>query len=133
MKSFVNRVDQLVLKYLPDPFVIALLLTLLVYGLALLSTTHTVFELSAYWYSSFWNLLKFTLQMALILATGYALSQAPVFQKLLLLLARTMNSYPRAIVGVTLIAGIASLLNWGFGLVVGAIIAKKLIQIYPTI
>ncbi len=131
MKSFINRVDHLVLRYLPDPFVIALLLTLFVYAMAYLTTEFSTYYLSVYWFDNFWKLLQFTLQMALILATGYALSQAPIFQKLLSLLAGLMNTYSKAIVGITLIAGIASLINWGFGLVIGAIVAKKLIQIYP--
>src|SRR4051794_21895210 len=57
-------------RWIPDAFVFALLATALVMIAALASGAHPV-QLLEIWGGGFWELLQFTLQMALIIITGY--------------------------------------------------------------
>ena len=65
------------------------------------------------------------MQMALVLVTGHTMASSSVFKKILSNMASKLSSPRQAIVVVTLVSTIACILNWGFGLVIGAILQKK--------
>ena len=125
-----NRVakpfTKLVERYLPDPFVFVILLTLLSFIVASLFTPSTPTQVLAAWGGGFWNLLQFAMQMLLVLLTGYMLASTPVMRSILNKLATLANSPAKAIILVTLVSLLASWLNWGFGLVIGALFAKAI-------
>lgn len=88
------------------------------------SSTTRVVKLLTFWQEGFFGLLGFTLQMIMILVFGYSLA---VFSPINRVLTR-IGSQPRNLTdgtfltaSITLIAGI---LNWGFGLIIGAIMAR---------
>ena len=112
-------------KYTPDSFVFALLLTLFVYGLGILLTDHGPFQLIRDWYGGFWNLLAFSMQMVLILVTGYALASAPAIERLMTRLAAVPSSGAQGVALVGLVAGLLGWLNWGLSLIAGALLARK--------
>src|SRR5699024_12241647 len=62
--------DRVIRRYLPDAFLFAVVLTLLVYVLGFSFTGHTPFELVQFWGDGFWDLLEFGMQMTLIVVTG---------------------------------------------------------------
>ncbi len=126
MEKLTNFFTELMRKYLPDPFVFAIGLTLLTFVLALLIEDISFIDLTTAWGTGFWDLLAFTTQMAVILAMGYVLATAPITDKLLNRIASLVHTPKAAIIVATLVGGIGSYLNWGFGLVIGGIIAKKL-------
>ena len=64
--------------------------------------------------------------MALILVTGVTLADAPLIKKLLTKLAALPTHQAGAAITVFLTAAIGSWLNWGFGLVVGALVAREI-------
>lgn len=125
-KKFTNGCVNLVQKYLPDPFIFAVLLTFFVLVLGVVLTGQSPLAMTVHWSKGMWTLLAFSMQMALVLVTGHALANAPSFKKGLKTLARIPKSPTQAIVLVTLISTIACWINWGFGLVIGAIFAKEL-------
>jgi short-chain fatty acids transporter len=65
------------------------------------------------------------MQMAMILVTGTILATAPLFKKGLGKLASIPKNKIQAIIWVSVIGLVASFINWGFGLVIGAIFAKE--------
>jgi len=117
---------ELMRRYLPDPFVFAIGLTLLTMALAVIVQGQAITALTTSWGKGFWALLAFTTQMAVILAMGYVLATAPLTDRLLERLVSRVDSPRMAIIVATLVGGIGSYLNWGFGLVVGGIVARKL-------
>ncbi len=121
-KPFVKLVD----RYLPDPYIFVLLLTVVVFAAAVLVEQQPVMTVLMQWGDGFWGLLSFSMQMLLVLVTGFMLASTPVVKRLLDRLARLASSPGKAIVLVTLVSLSASWLNWGFGLVVGALFAKAL-------
>lgn len=125
-RRFTNVCVTLVQKYLPDPFLFAVILTILVFGMGIFSTGQSAMEMVGHWSGGFWSLLGFAMQMALVLVTGHTLAQAPVIKKGLRNLASVPKTPGAAIFAVTLVSLIASWINWGFGLVIGALYAKEL-------
>jgi short-chain fatty acids transporter len=121
--SFFNRIMQ---RYLPDPFLFVIILTFVVFGLGLIFTDSGPYQMVQHWGGGFWGLLTFSMQMVLVLVTGHVLASSNVFKKGLGALASLAKSPGQAIVIVTVVSMIASLINWGFGLVIGALFAKEL-------
>lgn len=121
-KPLVKLVD----RYLPDPYIFVLLLTLVVLIAAVVAEHKTPLEVINYWGDGFWTLLSFSMQMLLVLVAGFMLASSPPIKKLLDAIAGFAKSAPQAIMLVTLVSLAASWINWGFGLVVGALFAKAL-------
>lgn len=127
MLRFLSRpATRLMERWLPDAFIFVLVLTLITM-LAAVTVQHTdPITLINYWGNGFWALLPFSMQMLLVLVTGYILASSPPVKRLLTTLAKQANSGGAAIIMVTLVSLTASWINWGFGLVVGAIFAREL-------
>jgi len=112
-------------RYIPDPYLYALLLTFITVAAALIWTTASPVQIVTAWYDGVWAILAFAMQMALILSTGVALAAAPPVKKLLHRLASLPTRQSGAAVTVFLTGAFASWLNWGFGLVAGALVARE--------
>ncbi|MGL6010830.1 MAG: TIGR00366 family protein, partial [Shewanella oncorhynchi] len=112
-KPLVKLVD----RYLPDPYIFVLLLTLVVLIAAVVAEHKTPLEVINYWGDGFWTLLSFSMQMLLVLVAGFMLASSPPIKKLLDAIAGLAKSAPQAIILVTLVSLAASWINWGFGLV----------------
>ncbi len=125
-KKFTNGCVAVVNKYLPDPFLFAVILTFVVFVLGIIFTGQGPLAMVMHWSGGFWNLLAFSMQMVLVLVTGNAMAQAPVFKKLLRSTALAARTPARAIMITTFVATVASFVNWGFGLVIGALLAKEM-------
>ncbi|WP_019701945.1 short-chain fatty acid transporter [Paracidovorax oryzae] len=117
---------ELMRRYLPDPFVFAILLTLLTMALAFGVESRPIDAVVQDWGKGFWSLLAFTTQMAVILVMGYVLAAAPIVDRFLDRIAARVSTPRQAIIVATIVGGVGSYLNWGFGLVIGGIMARKL-------
>ncbi|MCR8849944.1 short-chain fatty acid transporter [Rossellomorea sp. SC111] len=126
MKGLISLSNKIMQRYLPDPFLFVVILTLVVFGLGLIFTESSSLEMVQFWGDGFWSLLAFSMQMVLVLVTGYVLASSPLFKRFLGFLASFAKSPGSAIVIVTVVSMIASWINWGFGLVIGALFAKEL-------
>jgi short-chain fatty acids transporter len=113
-------------RYLPDAFLFAVVLTLITFVLTAIFVTPNVVELIGAWYAGLWSILTFALQMALILLTGYVVAQSPPVARFLDWLASKPRNQGQALALTVVVASIASLINWGFGLVVAAIMARSI-------
>jgi short-chain fatty acids transporter len=126
MTKLTGFFTELMRRYLPDPFVFAIILTLLTMILAMLVEGKAPLDIVNSWGKGFWALLAFTTQMAVILTMGYVLAAAPLTDRLLNKIVSRVHSPHTAIIVATLAGCVGSYLNWGFGLIIGGIIAKKL-------
>jgi len=71
------------------------------------------------------GLLKFGMQMCLILVTGHALASSPPVSRALDWLAGRAKSPAMAVGLVALVAVTLGVLNWGLGLIAGALMARR--------
>ena len=117
---------RLVGRWLPEPFVFAIVLTFVAALLAMPICHQTPLEVVEHWGGGVWNLLAFAMQMALVLVCGSALASAPAVRRGIDALARIPKSPTGAIALVTVVSALACWLNWGFGLIVGVVFAKAI-------
>ncbi|MCB9536312.1 MAG: short-chain fatty acid transporter [Myxococcales bacterium] len=123
-------------RWVPDPFAIALALTLITFALAWGLTDHGPAALLGQWGGrlvggeltgaelGFWRLLAFGMQMCLILVTGFALASTRAARAAIRWLADRPQTPGQAITLTALVAMAAAYVNWGLGLIVGALLAR---------
>lgn len=117
---------RLMERWLPDAFIFVIVLTLIAALAAILGQGTSPVDLVRIWGTGFWELLSFAMQMLLVLVTGYILASSPPVRRVLARLAGLARSRGGAILLVSVVSLAASWINWGFGLVVGAIFAREL-------
>ena len=120
-----NVFISLVQRWLPRPFTLSIILSGLVGVLGMMICGKSAADMVNYWGKGFFGLFPFTMQMVLIVVTGHALASAPVVQSMLGALASVPRGPKSAIFIVGFISCLVSYINWGFGLVIGALIAKE--------
>lgn len=132
LKTLTGLFDRLVQRYLPDAFLFAIILTFLVFVIGIIFTDSGPVDMINHWGTGFWDLLAFTMQMALVVITGYILANAPVIKSFLAGLSKLAKTPAHAIMLVTFVSAIACLINYGFGLVVGALFAIHVAKQVPS-
>lgn len=125
-KKFTNGCVHMVNRFLPDPFIFCIILTVVVFIGAIPATGAKPLQIIDAWGIGVWNLLAFSMQMALVLVLGSSLANAPVVKRGISRIAGIAKSPVQGIIVVTFFSLIACWINWGFGLVVGAILAKEI-------
>ncbi len=121
-------------RFVPDPFVLAIALTLLTAILALFlpgtfsdrgDISLPIAILDSWWGNGgLWKLLEFSMQMSLILVTGYALAASTPVKALINGIASLPASTASGAMLVAFVAILTGLINWGLALVVGALLAR---------
>jgi short-chain fatty acids transporter len=126
-KFFTKMVD----KYLPDPLVFAMILTILTFLLGVGLTDTTPVEMVGFWGDGFWGLLAFAMQMALVVVSGHAMASSPLLRRWMGNIASVAKTPAQGVMLVTFMAAFCSIINWGFGLVVGALFAREVARRVP--
>ena len=127
-KKFTNGCVRVVNRWLPDAFLFAVILTIVVFLGAMAATGMGPITMLEKWGNDagFWGLLSFAMQMALVLVFGNAMASAGPCKKGLGAIANLAHNKKQAIVITTFVSVICCWLNWGFGLVAGALLAKEI-------
>ncbi|SNR94234.1 Short chain fatty acid transporter [Belliella buryatensis] len=117
---------------LSPTFVLALLLSFIIFLFATFLTNPQErgifmysFDVLKFWQIGFWELLEFTLQMVLILIFGHALAISTPVGRFLDWIASGVRNNTQAVLMTALIAMVAGYINWGFGLILGAVLARQ--------
>lgn len=125
IKTSAEFFSRLVQRWLPDAFVIAIILSAMVFLSGLIFQGQTVTAMADHWGNGVWKLLGFSMQMVLILVLGTVLAMSKPIKAILTGVATLAKSPAQGIVLVTLASMLALWINWGFGLVVGALLARQ--------
>jgi short-chain fatty acids transporter len=129
MQSLTELCVRYVERLMPDPYLFAVILTVVVAGLvALLVKGATPSGMLKAWYGGVWgqqNIFTFAFQMVLILVTGYTLAEAPVLKRATIHIASKPKNQVRGALLCFGVSAVLSLLNWGLGLVAGALVARQ--------
>ena len=130
-KKFTNGCVRVINRWLPDPFLFAVILTVVVFIAAMFGTQQGPLDLIWAWggqgatKSGMWSLLGFAMQMALVLVLGSAMASSNACKRGLGSLARLAHDKKSAILVTTFVSTICCWLNWGFGLIAGALLARE--------
>ncbi len=134
LERFAQRATAWTERWMPDAFVFALAATLVVIVGAVVvdpAARQSPLLLVDAWGNGFWSLIPFTLQMAMIIIGGYVLASSPPVYRLLTRLAAQPRTAKGAVLLVAVVAMTSSLLNWGFSLIVSAILAREVARRVP--
>ena len=129
--KFTTLYSKIFKKVFPSPFTIAILLTAVVFLLALLftapKTENHLSELMLYWRDGLWSKagFEFTVQMMLMLILGHAIALSAPIQALIQYVLQFCQSNTKAVVITITLTLLVSYINWGLGLIFGAIMARQ--------
>ncbi len=118
-------------RWVPEPFLLALLLTVVVFALGawrLLATGGSPAVLVPGWVEGFSSrpLLAFALQMCLVLVTGHALATSPPVQRVVVWFSRRAPTAASASALVAFVSCLSAVAHWGLGAIVGAFLAREM-------
>ena len=135
-----KRLSRLSERYVPDPFILALGLTLFTAVVALLfgaevqgyGGVERLSVLGTHWYETLYDMpwMRFALQMVIILMTGHALAISRPVQRLIRWLTKFAVTPGAAAVLVAVVACLASLIQWGLGAIAGAFMAREVGRVF---
>ena len=135
--NITKAVETIFKKYLPSPFTIAVLLTIITILLALLFTrpdnmgfVHYTIDILQFWEKGIWSasLLEFAYQMMLILVLGHVLVLSKPISNLILKITRYCNDTATSAAIVACLTMLVAFFNWGLGLIFGALLARKVAE-----
>jgi len=126
VRALGNFFTKIAKRWIADAFVFAIVLTIIVYVAGMIVQGTSFFDMATYWGKGFWGLLGFSMQMVMVLVTGSALAISKPVHKAMVAIAKAANTPVKAIITVSVVMIVGSWLNWGFGLIVSAILAKEI-------
>ncbi|MEX0966020.1 MAG: TIGR00366 family protein [Bacteroidia bacterium] len=120
------------IEAIPGPFLLAILLSITTMLLAFIlmrpensgSGTYLA-DILGFWYTGFWSLLSFTMQMMLILVLGHVLALTPAASAIIDFFLKQCKSQGALVFFIMLLTLFIALFNWGMGLIFGAVMARK--------
>ncbi len=127
---FLTRLSE---RWVPSAFVIACLLTFLTMGAAVGFTESSLPAVLVHWGDGLWILLKFGMQMCLIIVTGSIIADSPPMRRGLDALARAVKSDRGAVVCTAAVSMILCWVHWGLGLIASAFLARAVARRRPNV
>jgi len=118
-------------RWVPDAFIFALMATVFVVAAAWGATKSTIPQVVDAWGRGFWELIPFTMQMALIIITGYVLATSGPMQRLIRKIAGWPNSPRSAVALVAIFAMASAWVNWGFSTIFSAMLGLEVARRVP--
>lgn len=120
-----ERFTHLFLKYMPNSFVFAILLTLITGIGAFIWLDAAPLKIIVSWYDGFFDLLTFGMQIVLIIITGFSIALSPTINKCIDKLTVFINSPKQVYFLVVMIGMILSLISFGW-IVITCVFAREL-------
>lgn len=120
-----EKFTDLFQKNMPDAFVFALLLTLITGIASIIWVGASPLKVLESWYTGFWTLLEFGMQMVLLIVTGYCIALSPFIGKAIDKSTKYLKTPTQVYVFVTLIGMLLSMISWGW-VVITAVLAREL-------
>jgi short-chain fatty acids transporter len=112
-------------RWFPDAYVFVALAVAVVAAAALLNGAPPLSVAKSFG-EGFWSLITFTMQMAMVVISGYVVATSPPAAKLIDGLAAMPRSGRAAVGFVAAISMLTSLLNWGMSLIFSGLLVRAL-------
>ena len=134
--ALVDGSVALISRFLPDAYILVLLLTVILFVVAVPVTgiapaegitvadrlVNLVYD---GWYGGFWNLLGFGMQMVLIVVTGTMFANTEPVHRIIVKIASIPKTPRQALLLVSAVGMVAYFLQWGAALIVCAVLAQE--------
>ena len=129
MRAITRFFVNIAQRYLPDAYLFAVILTFIAFLMALGLTGKGAMAIIKAWGDGLWGILAFAMQMTLILVTGHAMASSRAIHNILKAIAANAKTPVQGVMLVVFVAGLANFVSWGFGLVVGALLAREVAKV----
>ena len=126
LRRVANFLVKVVEKWMPDPYIFAAILTMVVYVMGLVFTKTTPLNLVDMWAKGLWGLLVFTMQISIALVLSTAVIRTKPVERLLKWFSGFATNPILAYFITCFLGGLFSLFSWAAGLIVGAFVAKEM-------
>lgn len=127
LTSFFTKLIQ---KYLPDAYVLALVLTVITFLLGMIIEGQSPVKMMEFWGGSFFDFLGFAMQMALVLISGVVIANVPIVKKGLYKITKLAKTPLQGYLLTFVVSFILYYINWGIGITLSALFA---IAVYRNI
>ena len=111
-------------RWFPDAFALALTAVAIVFA-ASVAMGSSVTQTAQWFGAGFWDLVAFTMQMSMIIVTGYAVATAPPVYAVVRKIAEIPTNGRNAAAFVGLFSMLASLVSWSFSLIFSGLLARE--------
>ena len=125
LERFATAVTNWAERWFPDSYVFAVLAVIIV-SLGALSAGVAPHSIAMSFGEGYWSLIPFTMQMAIVVISGYVVASSPPAGKLIQWLAKIPKTEKSAVAYIALFTILASLFNWAFSLVFGGLYVRAL-------
>lgn len=118
------RLSEWFERWFPDAFALALAALAIVFGASLAVGSSPL--QSAQWFGEgFWDLVAFTMQVTMLIVSGFALAKAPPVHAAIRRMAGVPKTPKSAAAFVALFSMLSSLVSWTFSLIFSALLARE--------
>ncbi|UYF99016.1 short-chain fatty acid transporter [Halomonas sp. GD1P12] len=131
MQTLTRYCLKFVQTCLPNALLLAMALSVVVFMMGVLLEGQSAVTMLNGWGDGFSNLYRFAMQMSLILLTGFVIAKTPVVAKMIDRLASMPTSPGQAAGVVAVVSMVTFYVNWGFGMIVGAFLAREMARRVP--
>ncbi|MFD9894677.1 TIGR00366 family protein [Amycolatopsis sp. NPDC059027] len=114
-------------RWFPNTLVFALLVVALV-AVAAVAIGASPMSVASAFGGGFWDLIPFTMQMAMVAIGGYVVATAGPIRRVIDRLARLPRTGRGAIAMVAALSLVSALFNWGFSLIFSALLVRRLAE-----
>ena len=111
-------------QWFPDAFALAVVAVVIVFTAAVAIGNSPV-QAASWFGAGFWDLVTFTMQMTLIIVTGYSVATAPPVYRIVCRLAEIPKNGRTAVAFVALFSMLSSLISWSFSLIISGLLARE--------
>ncbi len=120
-----EKFTHLFLKYMPDAFVFALLLTLITAFGAFIWLDVPPLKIITSWYDGFFDLLAFGMQIVLLIITGFSIALSPIVKKGIDFLTNYIRTPGLVYFFVFMLGSLLTLVSFGW-VVITCVLAREL-------
>jgi short-chain fatty acids transporter len=111
-------------RWFPDAFALALVAVAVVF-VGSLAMGRSPVQTAQWFGAGFWDLVAFTMQMAMIIITGYAVAVSAPIYRVIRRIAEIPKDARTATAFVGLFSMLSSLISWSFSLIFSALLARE--------
>ncbi len=126
VSNFIISFSEWSLRWVPDSMVFVLGLSVAIYIMAWALTPHGPVELVNDWVKGFWVLLTFSMQMCILMITGFTVADSKLIRKGITWMVSLPQTREASIVIYSLILGVLWWMHWGIGMMTSIIMGREL-------
>ena len=124
--NLIDKFTEWSLNWVPDSMVFVLVLTVIVFVMALCLTSSGIFDLINFYAGGFWLLLTFAMQLCILMITGFVIADSKLVKRAIVALMDLPKTRAQAIVLFCLVGGAVAWVHWGVGLMFCMVMGREL-------